>query len=117
MEHQISRILALKVFKNMYTASTKLNSTQLLTLLILYSYIQTDIHRLFMKETSTLRGGGVQAYHFGKKDFELGVGGEGQDTSRNFGGSFGSIRALLPMRGLGEKTGTKTKIWTNGNRA
>ena len=24
-------------------------------------------------------GGGVQAYHFGKKFFELGVGGEGQD--------------------------------------
>ena len=33
--------------------------------------------------------------HFGKKDFELGVGGEGQDTSRNFEGSFESIRALL----------------------
>ena len=41
-------------------------------------------------------GGGVQAYHFGKNYFELGVGGEGQDTSRNFEGSFGSIRALLP---------------------
>ena len=25
--------------------------------------------------------GGVQAYLFGKKDFELGVGGEGQDTT------------------------------------
>ena len=24
-------------------------------------------------------GGGVQAYRFGKNDFELGVGGEGQD--------------------------------------
>ena len=42
-------------------------------------------------------GGGVQAYQFGKKDFELGVGGEGQDTSRNFEGSFGSIHAILPM--------------------
>ena len=42
-------------------------------------------------------GGGVRAYHFGKKDFELGIGGEGQDTSRNFEGSFGSIRAKLPM--------------------
>ena len=42
-------------------------------------------------------GGGVQAYHFGKKDFELGVGGERQDTFQNFEGSFGSIRALLPM--------------------
>ena len=40
---------------------------------------------------------GVQAYHFGKNDFELGVGGEGQDTSQHFEGSFGSIRAILPM--------------------
>ena len=29
-------------------------------------------------------GGGVQAFHFGKTDFELGVGGEGQDTSLHF---------------------------------
>ena len=42
-------------------------------------------------------GGGVQAFHFGKIYFELGVGGEGQDTSRHFEGSFGSIRAILPM--------------------
>ena len=40
---------------------------------------------------------GVQAYHFGKNDFELGVGGEGQYTSQNIEGSFGSIRALLPI--------------------
>ena len=45
----------------------------------------------------SLRVRGVQAYHFGKKDFELGVGGEGQDTSRHFEDSFGSIRAILPM--------------------
>ena len=32
------------------------------------------------------------AYHFG-----LGVGGEGQDTSRHFDGSFGSICAILPI--------------------
>ena len=31
---------------------------------------------------------GVQASHFGKKDFKLGVGGVGQNTSRNFEGSF-----------------------------
>ena len=42
-------------------------------------------------------GGGVQAYLFGKNDFELGVGGEGQDTSRHIEGSFWSIRAILPM--------------------
>ena len=40
-------------------------------------------------------GGGVKAYHFGKNDFELGVGGEGQDTSRHFEESFESIRAIL----------------------
>ena len=40
--------------------------------------------------------------HFGKKDFELGIGGEGQDTSRHFEGSFGSIRAILPIREASE---------------
>ena len=35
--------------------------------------------------------------HFEIKDFELGIGGEGQDTSGHFEGSFGSIRAILPM--------------------
>ena len=38
-----------------------------------------------------------KAYHFGKKDFELGFGGEGQDTSRHFEGRFGYIHAILPM--------------------
>ena len=42
-------------------------------------------------------GGGVQAFHFGKNDFELGVGRDGQNTSRLFEGSFGSIRAILSM--------------------
>ena len=32
-----------------------------------------------------------------EKGFHLGVGGEGQDTSRHFEDSFGSIRAILPM--------------------
>ena len=36
---------------------------------------------------------GGQAFHVGKKYLELGVGGDGQDTSRLFEGSFGSIRA------------------------
>ena len=39
----------------------------------------------------------IQAYHFRKNDFELGVAGEGQDTSQHFEGSFGSIRAILSM--------------------
>ena len=40
-------------------------------------------------------GVGVQAFRFGKTHFELGVGGEGQDTSRHLEDSFGSIRAIL----------------------
>ena len=43
------------------------------------------------KVTMLLKGGG------GGGDFELGVGGGGQDTSRHFEGSFRSIRAILPM--------------------
>ena len=43
-----------------------------------------------------MHGGGVQDL-FGNNYFELGVGGEGLDTSRHFEGSFGSIRAILPM--------------------
>ena len=35
--------------------------------------------------------------NFGKTGLELGIGGEGQDTSRHFEGSFGSRRAILPM--------------------
>ena len=42
-------------------------------------------------------GCGVQAFHFGKNDFELGVVRDGQDTSRHFEGSFRSIRTILPM--------------------
>ena len=51
--------------------------------------------------------GGVQAYNFEKHDFELGVVGEGPGKSQHFGGSFGSMRAMLPMWGLGAKNGTK----------
>ena len=48
-----------------------------------------------MKDTF-FKGGG--AYYFGKNDFELGVGGKGQDTSRHIEGSFVSIRAILRPR-------------------
>ena len=41
--------------------------------------------------------GGFRPITLEKKDFELCVGGEGQDTSQHFEGSFGSIRAILPM--------------------
>ena len=50
-----------------------------------------------LKTSLNLKGEGVQAYHFGKNNFELGVGGEGQDTSQHFEVRFGSIRAILPM--------------------
>ena len=43
-----------------------------------------------------IKGGG-SGHSLWKKDFELGVGGEGQDTSRHFEGSFGSICAILPI--------------------
>ena len=56
------------------------------------------ISRGFLEGGGGGGGGGVGlAYHFGKRDFELGVGGEGQDTSRHFDVSFGSMRAILPM--------------------
>ena len=46
-----------------------------------------------------------QAFHFRKTDFELGVRGEGQDTSRHFEGIFGSIRAICEAseQRLGQK--------------
>ena len=83
-------------------------------------YTTSNLSTRFYIHKSHIKGGGggeVQAYHFGKKNFELGVGREGHDTSQHFEGSFESIRAILPMRGLGAKTGAKTKILTKGNRA
>ena len=62
-----------------------------------------DQYYIVHKITYVLRG--VQAFHFGKKDYEIEVWGEGQDTSRHFEGSFESIRAILPMWGLGAKLG------------
>ena len=56
------------------------------------SYLKISKYELF-----NFKGGGVQAFYFGKNDFELGVGGDGQDTSRHFEGSFRSIREILPM--------------------
>ena len=58
-------------------------------------------------ERSLLRGGGVQAFHFGKDNFELEVGGEGQDKPRHFEGSSGYIRAILPSE---QKLGQKPKF-------
>ena len=39
--------------------------------------------------------GGVQAYNFGNFYFEKRVEGEGQDTSRQFEGGFGSMRTII----------------------
>ena len=55
----------------------------------------------------TLRG--AQAFNFGNFDFEIWVEGEGQDTSQNFKGGFGSMRTILPMWGVGAKLGPKSK--------
>ena len=52
---------------------------------------------IFFLDLWHLRGGVGQAYHFGKNDFKLGVGGEGQDTSRHFEGGIGSMRTILTM--------------------
>ena len=42
-------------------------------------------------------GGGVQAFYFGKNDFELAVGWDGRTRPDIFEGGFGSIREILPM--------------------
>ena len=52
----------------------------------------------------------VQAYHFGKTNFVLGVGGESQETSRNFKGGFGSMRAMLLMFALKANNGAKIEL-------
>ena len=44
-----------------------------------------------------------------KNDFELGIGGEGRDTSQHFEGSFGSICAILPCEASEQKLGQKPK--------
>ena len=58
-----------------------------------------------------LKGGGRrgQAQNFWKIDFELWVGGHGQDMYEQLEGGFGSINPLLPMWGLGAKNGPKSK--------
>ena len=38
--------------------------------------------------------------------------GEGQATSRHFKSGFWSVRSILPVWGLGAKTGRKIKIYT-----
>ena len=42
-------------------------------------------------------GGGFRPFTLENKYFKLGVGGDSQDMSRHFEGSFGSIRAILPL--------------------
>ena len=57
------------------------------------------------------------AYYFGNLDFEIWVEGVGQDTFQPFEGGFGSMRAMLPMWGLGAKMGPKIKILNKGDNA
>ena len=51
----------------------------------------------------------VQAFHFGKKDFELGVGGEGQDTSQHLRVVFGPYMQYYPCETSEQKLGQKPK--------
>ena len=58
----------------------------------------SDFHRILrLIFHLILKGGGIQAYHFGKNNFKLGVEEEGQDMSRHFEGGFGSMGVILPM--------------------
>ena len=54
-------------------------------------------------------GGGVQAYHFGKKYFELGVGGEGQDTPQHLRVFLGPYVQYSPCEASEQKQGRKPK--------
>ena len=44
-----------------------------------------------------------------KVDFELKVGGRGKDMYQQLEGGFGSINPMLPMLGLGAKSGPKNQ--------
>ena len=57
--------------------------------------------------------GGVQAFHFGKNDFELGVGGEGQDTSRNLRVVLGPYMQYCPCEVSEQKLGQKPESELN----
>ena len=86
-----------------------------LLLIFRYSINQEILVTVLIKGGRGVPGSGLSLCK--KKDFELEVGGEGEDTSQHFEGSFGSIRAKLPMWGLEAKTGAKTRIWTKENKA
>ena len=60
------------------------------------------------------KGGGVQAFQTWKHDFDLWVGGDCLDMYQQLEGGFGSMRAILPILGLGEKNGSKTETLKNG---
>ena len=49
-------------------------------------------------------GGRAAAQNFWKIDFELWVGGHGQDMYQQLEGGFGPINPMLPMWGLGAKS-------------
>ena len=65
---------------------------------------------LTRKQQVNLIKGGGSGLSLWKKDFELGVGGGGQDTSRHFEGGFGSMCAILLTEASEQKIGPKTKI-------
>ena len=65
----------------------------------------------------SIKGG--QAYHFGRKDYELGVGGEGQDMSRDLREVLGPCVQYCTCEASEQKLGQKPKsepkeIWGEG---
>ena len=58
----------------------------------LYAFVVGKIESINFHLYPNLRG-----FTLWKNDFELGVGGEGQNTSRNFEGDYESMRAILHM--------------------
>ena len=52
---------------------------------------------------------GVQAFQIWKQNFDPWVGGDGLDMYQQLEGGFGSMRAILPIWGLGAKNGSKTE--------
>ena len=52
-------------------------------------------------------GGGVEAFHFGKNDFELGVGRDGQDTSGILKVVLGQYVQYCPCEASEQKLGQK----------
>ena len=77
-----------------------------------FKKFDVSYHVSYTIPVKTMNNGKTQVLkesHFGKTDFELGVGGEGQDMSRYFEGSFGPYVQYCPCEALEQKLGQKPK--------